>query len=247
MAHDPPPCVLVTGAARRIGAAIARELHSRGARVLIHFHHADAAAGTLVDELNAGRPDSADCHGADLREPAQLEALADAARRRWGRLDGLVHNASTFYPTPVGTTTAAQWDDLMGTNLRAPYFLTQALTPALRASRGAVVNVADIHAERPLKDHPVYSAAKAGLAMMTRALARELAPDVRVNAVAPGAILWPERPMSTQARERIMERVALKRPGTPGEIARTVAFLLFDAPYITGQVLAVDGGRSLGC
>jgi pteridine reductase len=247
MAHDPPPCVLVTGAARRIGAAIARELHGRGARVLIHFHHADAAAGTLVDELNAGRPDSADCHGADLREPAQLEALADAARRRWGRLDGLVHNASTFYPTPVGTTTAAQWDDLMGTNLRAPYFLTQALTPALRASRGAVVNVADIHAERPLKDHPVYSAAKAGLAMMTRALARELAPDVRVNAVAPGAILWPERPMSTQARERIMERVALKRPGTPGDIARTVAFLLFDAPYITGQVLAVDGGRSLGC
>jgi pteridine reductase len=239
--------VLVTGAARRIGAAIARELHGRGARVLIHFHHADAAAGTLVDELNAGRPDSADCHGADLREPAQLEALADAARRRWGRLDGLVHNASTFYPTPVGTTTAAQWDDLMGTNLRAPYFLTQALTPALRASRGAVVNVADIHAERPLKDHPVYSAAKAGLAMMTRALARELAPDVRVNAVAPGAILWPERPMSTQARERIMERVALKRPGTPGDIARTVAFLLFDAPYITGQVLAVDGGRSLGC
>ena len=247
MAHDPPPCVLVTGAARRIGAAIARELHGRGARVLIHFHHADAAAGTLVDELNAGRPDSADCHGADLREPAQLEALADAARRRWGRLDGLVHNASTFYPTPVGTTTAAQWDDLMGTNLRAPYFLTQALTPALRASRGAVVNVADIHAERPLKDHPVYSAAKAGLAMMTRALARELAPDVLVNAVAPGAILWPERPMSTQARERIVERVALKRPGTPRDIARTVAFLLFDAPYITGQVLAVDGGRSLGC
>ena len=247
MAHDPPPCVLVTGAARRIGAAIARELHGRGARVLIHFHHADAAAGTLVDELNAGRPDSADCHGADLREPAQLEALADAARRRWGRLDGLVHNASTFYPTPVGTTTAAQWDDLMGTNLRAPYFLTQALTPALRASRGAVVNLVDIHAERPLKDHPVYSAAKAGLAMITRALARELAPDVRVNAVAPGAILWPERPMSTQARERIVERVALKRPGTPADIARTVAFLLFDAPYITGQVLAVDGGRSLGC
>ena len=134
----------------------------------------------------------------------------------------------------------------MGTNLRAPYFLTQALTPALRASRGAVVNLVDIHAERPLKDHPVYSAAKAGLAMMTRALACELAPDVRVNAVAPGAILWPERPMSTQARERIVERVALKRPGTPEDIARTVAFLLFEAPYITGQVLAVDGGRSLG-
>jgi len=246
MADDYPPCVLVTGAARRIGAAIARELHSRGARVLIHFHHADAAAGTLVDELNAGRPDSADCHGADLREPAQLEMLADAARRRWGRLDGLVHNASSFYPTPVGATTAAQWDDLMGTNLRAPYFLTQALAPALRASRGAVVNLVDIHAERPLKDHPVYSAAKAGLAMMTRALARELAPDVRVNAVAPGAILWPERPMSTQARERIVERVALKRSGTPEDIARTVAFLLFDAPYVTGQVLAVDGGRSLG-
>ena len=246
MADDHPPCVLVTGAARRIGAAIARELHGRGACVLIHYHHAGEAARTLVDELNAQRADSADCHGADLREPAQLEMLADAARHRWGRLDGLVHNASSFYPTPVGATTAAQWDDLMGTNLRAPYFLTQALAPALRASRGAVVNLVDIHAERPLKDHPVYSAAKAGLAMMTRALARELAPEVRVNAVAPGAILWPERPMSTQARERIVERVALKRSGTPEDIARAVAFLLFDAPYVTGQVLAVDGGRSLG-
>lgn len=245
MAHDHLPCVLVTGAARRIGAAIARELHGRGARVLIHYHHAAEAARTLADELNAQRADSADCHGADLREPDQIETLAAVARRRWGRLDGLAYNASSFYPTPVGATTAAQWEDLMGTNLRAPYFLTQALTPALRASRGAVVNLVDIHAERPLKDHPVYSAAKAGLAMMTRALARELAPDVRVNAVAPGAILWPERPMSTQARERIVERVALKRPGTPEDIARTVAFLLFEAPYITGQVLAVDGGRSL--
>lgn len=246
MSHDHPPCVLVTGAARRIGAAIARELHNRGARVLIHYHHAAEAARRLVDELNAQRPDSADCHGADLRESAQLEMLADAAQHRWGRLDGLVHNASTFYPTPVGATTAAQWDDLMGTNLRAPYFLTQTLAPALRAGRGAVVNLVDIHAERPLKDHPVYSAAKAGLTMMTRALARELAPEVRVNAVAPGAILWPERPMSTQARERIVEQVALKRSGTPADIARTVAFLLFDAPYVTGQVLAVDGGRSLG-
>jgi pteridine reductase len=246
MARNNPPCVLITGAARRIGAAIARELHGRGAHVLIHYHHAAEPARLLVDELNTQRPDSAHCHAADLRETAQLKALADAAWHRWGQLDGLVNNASTFYPTPIGSTTDTQWDDLMGTNLRAPYFLTQALTPALRASQGAVVNLVDIHAERPLKEHSVYSVAKAGLAMMTRSLARELAPDIRVNGVAPGAILWPERPMSTLARERIVERVALKRPGTPQDIARTVAFLMFEAPYVTGQILAVDGGRNLG-
>ena len=242
----PVPCILVTGAARRIGAAIARGLHDRGARVIIHYHHAAEPAHALVAALNAMRPDSADCHQADLQEIDQLAPLAEAAWGRWGRLDGVVHNASTFYPTAVGTTTLSQWDDLMGINLRAPYFLTQALAPALRASQGAVVNLVDIHAERPLKDHPVYCAAKAGLVMLTRSLARELAPEVRVNAVAPGAILWPERPMSTAARERIVERIALKRPGMPEDIARTVAFLMFDAPYITGQVLALDGGRSLG-
>ncbi|HET7687675.1 MAG TPA: pteridine reductase [Candidatus Macondimonas sp.] len=243
---NPAPCVLVTGAARRIGAAIARGLHARGARVMIHYCHAAEPAHALVAELNAVRPDSADWHAADLRDTAQLEALAETAWSRWGRLDGVVHNASTFYPTAVGATTLAQWDDLMGTNLRAPYFLTQALAPALRASGGSVVNLVDIHAIQPLKDHPVYCAAKAGLVMLTRSLARELAPEVRVNAVAPGAILWPERPMSTEVRERIVERIALKRSGMPEDIARTVAFLLLDAPYITGQVLAVDGGRSLG-
>lgn len=243
---NPAPCVLVTGAARRIGAAIARGLHDRGARVMIHYHHAAEPAHALVAALNAVRPDSADCHAADLRDTEQLEALAETAWSRWGHMDGVVHNASTFYPTPVGTTTPAQWDDLMGANLRAPYFLTQALAPALRASGGSVVNLVDIHASQPLKDHPVYCAAKAGLVMLTRSLARELAPEVRVNAVAPGAILWPERPMSTEVRERIVERIALKRSGMPEDIARTVAFLLLDAPYITGQVLAVDGGRSLG-
>ena len=240
------PCILVTGAARRIGAAIARGLHERGARVMIHYHHAAAPAQALATALNAVRPNSADCHGADLSALEELEQLAEAAWTRWGRLDAVVHNASTFYPTPVGTTTLAQWNDLMDINLRAPYFLAQALAPALRTSRGAMVNLVDIHAEQPLKDHPVYCAAKAGLVMLTRSLARELAPDVRVNAIAPGAILWPERPMSTEARERIVDRIALKRPGTPADIARTVAFLIFDAPYITGQVLAVDGGRSLG-
>jgi pteridine reductase len=234
--------VLVTGAARRLGAATAALLHERGWRVLMHCRASRAEADALAATLNARRPDSCRVLPADLAQDAAVEGLAQAVLAAWSRVDALVNNASAFYPTPVGGTTTAQWDDLFASNARAPFFLAQALAPELRRRRGAIVNLIDIHATRPLRGHTVYCMAKAAHAMMTLALARELAPDVRVNAVAPGAILWPERPMSTQARERIVERVALKRPGTPEDIARTFAFLLFDATYITGQVLAVDGG-----
>lgn len=236
---------LVTGAGRRIGAAIARRLHGEGMNVVLHYRSSAADAGALRDELEAVRADSADLAEADLLDVAAIDALARAAAKRWGRLDALVNNASAFYPTPVGTITEAQWDDLVGSNLKAPVFLSQAVAPALAAHGGSIVNIVDIHAERPLSDHPVYSITKAGLLMATRALARELAPEIRVNGVSPGAILWPEDGLDEAGRERIIGRIALKRQGEPGDIARAVLFLLRDAPYVTGQVIAVDGGRSL--
>ena len=236
--------VLITGGARRIGAAIARELHAAGLDVIVHCRRSRADAEALTDELNARRPDSARPLQADLLDPQAPEALAREAHAWRGRLDFLVNNASTFYPTPVGEITMAHWDDLMGSNVRAPLFLTQACTPALRASGGAVVNIVDIHALRPLSGYPVYSAAKAGLHALTQSLARELGPEVRVNGVAPGAILTPEDPANVAPHEAMVERTALKRPGDPADIARTVRFLLLESPYITGQVIPVDGGRS---
>lgn len=236
---------LITGGAKRLGAATARALHAAGASIVVHYHQSRAAAETLVGELNGQRAGSALAVGANLLDVEALPGLVAAALDRYGRLDVLVNNASTFYATPVGRITAAQFDDLFGTNLRAPLFLAQAAAPALRATQGLVVNMADIHGQRPLKDHPVYSAAKAGLVMLTRSLARELGPEIRVNAVAPGPVLWPEQPLDDALKAEIVGKTALKRSGTPDDIARTVLFLAASAPFVTGQVIAVDGGRSL--
>ena len=244
---DDSPVVLITGAARRIGAQIARHLHGCGYRVLVHYRSSEADAQTLVTELNQTRPDSALALQADLADLVQIDQLAEAASGHWGRLDALVNNASSFYPTRLGQTTEADWDDLIGSNLKAPFFLCQALAPALTARCGAIVNIADIHGQRPLKHHPVYCAAKAGNIMLTQSLARELAPEVRVNGVAPGAIMWPEQAaeLNPGKEQAILERVPMQRSGQASDIAQTVAFLLSEASYITGQIIAVDGGRSV--
>jgi pteridine reductase len=237
---------LVTGAAKRIGAVIARTLHAAGANVAIHYHRSAEEAEQLAAELNRARGGSAFALAADIRDVEAVEQLAKDVLRRTRTLDVLVNNASNFYPTPLGTVTPEQWHDLVGSNLKAPLFLSQALLPALRASRGVIINVVDVHAQRPLRDHPVYGAAKAGLAMLTRSLAKDLGPDIRVNGVAPGAILWPDEGMSEPLRAAIVKQTALKRSGEPEDIATTVLFLVRDAPYITGQIIAVDGGRSVG-
>ena len=239
---------LVTGAAKRIGAVIARTLHEAGANVAIHYHRSAAEADALAAELNRHRANSAFTVTADVRDVAALQKMARQVLDRIGaeRLDVLVNNASNFYPTPIGTISLEQWDDLIGSNLKAPLFLSQALVPALRAARGVIVNIVDVHSQRPLRDHPVYGPAKAGLAMLTRSLAQDLGPDVRVNGVSPGAILWPDEGMSDALRAGIIKQTALKRSGEPEDIANTVLFLVRDAPYITGQIIAVDGGRSVG-
>jgi pteridine reductase len=237
--------VLVTGGARRLGAAIGRRLHAAGANLVVHYHQSQAAADALVEELEALRGGSAHAVRGDLHDVERLPGLVAATLERFGRLDVLVNNASSFYPTPVGTITAAQFDDLLGTNLRAPLFLSQAAAPALRATRGLVINMVDIHGRRPLKAHPVYCAAKAGLVMLTKSLARELGPEIRVNGIAPGPVLWPERDLDASLKDEIIARTALKRPGSPQDIARAAHFFAVDAPYVTGQILAVDGGRSL--
>jgi pteridine reductase len=236
---------LVTGAARRIGAAIARRLHAAGANVVLHYRGAETEAAALEKELNAARAGSALRVKADLLAPIAPKALVSASLQRFGRLDMLVNNASTFYPTAVGSIEAGHWEELMGSNLRAPLFISQEAAPELAKRGGAIVNIADIHAERPLKGYLVYSVAKAGLAALTRALALELAPGVRVNAIAPGAIAWPEDgQFEPRERERILATTPLARLGAPEEIARAVHFLV-TAPFVTGQVLAVDGGRSV--
>jgi pteridine reductase len=237
---------LVTGAARRLGAAMARGLHARGANVVIHHHRSTADARALAIELNGTRADSALALQADLRDVATLPDLVTAAATHFGAFDILVNSASTFYPTPMGEITIEQWDDLLGTNLKAPLFLAQAAAPLLKQRQGLIVNLIDIHAQRPLKDYPVYCAAKAGLAMLTRSLARELGPDVRVNGIAPGPILWPEGGLDAEIRDQIIEQTALKRSGGPDDIVGALLFFAIDAPYVTGQILAVDGGRSLG-
>ncbi len=238
--------VLVTGAARRIGAAMARGFHAHGANVCIHCHRSIGEAEQLRDELNGRRARSATIVSADLLDVGALPGIVTAAVSAFGRLDVLINNASSFYPTPLGSVSPAQWEDLMGTNLRAPFFLAQAAAPQLRATKGAIVNMIDIHGQRPLPRHPVYSAAKAGLAMMTRALARELGPDVRVNGIAPGPILWPEAGMDAKLQDEIVAKTLLKRTGSPDDVVRAALFFVKDAPYVTGQILAVDGGRSVG-
>jgi pteridine reductase len=237
---------LVTGAAKRIGAVIASTLHDAGANVAIHYHRSAKDAEQLAARLNATRPGSAFAVSADVRDIAELERMAKDVLARAGRLDVLINNASNFYPTPLGTMTPEQWHDLVGSNLKAPLFLSQALLPALRNARGVIVNIVDVHSQRPLRDHPVYGAAKAGLAMLTRSLAKDLGPHIRVNGVSPGAILWPDEGMSDALRAAIIKQTALKRSGEPEDIANTVLFLVRDATYITGQIIAVDGGRSVG-
>ena len=236
---------LVTGAAHRIGAAIARRLHAAGMAVAIHYRHSARAAEILAAELDAQRPGSATLLQADLLDHAALAPLVDGAADAFGRLDLLVNNASTFYPTPLAGATPTQWDELLGSNLRAPFFLAQAARPHLEASGGAIVNIVDIHAERPLAGHPIYSIAKAGLAMLTKSLARELGPAVRVNGVAPGAILWPEAGLSEAERQAVLDQSVLGRLGDPDDIARAVLYLYRDAGYVTGHVLPVDGGQSV--
>ena len=239
--------VLITGAARRVGAGIARLLHGRGLRLALHYRGSRADAEALAAELNGIRPDSAKLVQADLLDTAALPELAARALAAFGRIDGLVNNASSFFPTEVGQMDEAAWRDLMGSNLKAPLFLSQALAPELARRGGAIVGIADIHAERPMARHVVYSLAKAGHAQLIRSLAIELAPAVRVNGVAPGVNLWPEdeASFSAEARARIEETIPLRRAGVPEDIARAVAFLLLDATYVTGQILAVDGGRSI--
>jgi pteridine reductase len=237
---------LVTGGARRVGAAIVRTLHAAGANVLIHCRRSAEAGQALAQELQRARRGSAAVVSADLLDTAALADLVRAAQERFGALHLLVNNASSFYSTPLGQITPAQWDDLLGTNLRAPLFLVQAASPLLARSQGSIVNIVDIHGQRPLRDYSVYCAAKAGLIMLTRALARELAPAVRVNAVAPGSVLWPEQGMDEQRKRRILERTPLARQGSPEDIARAVLFFTAYAPFVTGQILAVDGGRSIG-
>lgn len=237
--------VLITGAAQRIGAVLARHLHARGARIVLHYRSSRKPARALQTELNEQRAESVVLVQADLLNAAKLPALVQEAAGAWGRLDVLINNASSFYATPLGAVEEKQWDDLLGTNLKAPFFLSQAAAPHLARHHGCIVNIVDIHAERPLKDFAVYSAAKAGLAMLTRALASDLAPQVRVNAVAPGAILWPDRAMDQVTKQRIISRTLLKRQGNPEDIAKAVHFLVADAPYVTGQVITVDGGRTV--
>lgn len=236
---------LLTGAARRLGAETARTLHHYGATVVIHYRHSSNAAEQLCEQLNHKRPHSCFLVQADLLDIPRLEHLVTQTLQQVKRLDILVNNASTFYPTAIGEITEAHWDDLMGSNLKAPLFVSQAFVPALKETKGCIINIVDIHALRPLKGYPVYSAAKAGLLMLTQSLARELGPTIRVNGVAPGAILWPEQEENQAAHQELLQKTALKREGHPADIARTVLFLAKDADYITGQIIPVDGGRVL--
>lgn len=242
---DEGKVILITGAARRIGAEIVRSLHRAGFNILVHYHRSGAEAEVLAATLNGARPDSARLLPADLSVTASFPRLIEQAVACWGRLDGLVNNASAFYPTPVGTVTEPQWEDLLGSNLKAPFFLAQAAAEPLRRQQGSIVNIVDVYAERPLKAYPVYSVAKAGLAALTRALAVELAPEVRVNGVSPGAILWPAQGQDAAGQAELLSRVPLGRSGSPGDVARAVRFFIQDMPYVTGQILAVDGGRSV--
>lgn len=244
---DTAPVALVTGAAHRLGAKTAQTLHDRGWNLVIHYRSQHQKAEALAGDLNQTRPGSAFTLKADLSNLAEVQQLAEQSVAQWGRLDGLVNNASVFYPNPTEQAMTQDWDSIMNTNLRAPFFLLQACLPALRDSAGGVVNLIDIYSERPLPEHPLYCASKAGLAALTKSWAKDLAPSVRVNGVSPGAILWPEgeAELDRSNQQAILEKTPLARTGTPEDIAGAIAFLLCDAPFITGQILPVDGGRSL--
>jgi pteridine reductase len=236
---------LITGAARRVGAAIARTLHGAGANVVLHYRNSWESATELARELNGVRPGSAVLAKCDLLQVSQLPALADASERAFGGLDILVNSASTFYPTLVSNITNTDWIDLIGTNLKAPLFLSQATAPVLRASGGLILNLADIFAMQPLRHHSVYSVAKAGLVMLTKSLAHDLGPRIRVNAIAPGLVMSPDNGLDNELQDIVIDRTALERPGSAADVARATLFFATQAPYITGKILAVDGGRSL--
>ena len=237
---------LVTGGAKRVGAAIARRLHREGANLMLHYRGSEREAKALREELNAARANSVALVQADLLDVQGLPEIVRNTVNRFERLDALVNNASMFFPTPVGEMTPANWESLIGANLRAPLFLSQAAASHLKKAGGAIVNITDIHADRPLKSYVIYSIAKTGLVGMTRSLARELAPEVRVNGVAPGAIVWPEDgSWDDLTRQRIVSHTLLRRTGEPDDIARAVYYLIAEAPYVTGQIIAVDGGRSI--
>ncbi len=241
---------LITGGSKRIGAVTTRLLHQAGYNVIIHCRLSQQAANELAEELNAIRTDTARIILGDLNNETIYDHLIEQAVQCWGRLDVLINNASSFYPTPIGTITLDDWNNLINSNMKAPLFLAQAAAPHLKKTHGNIVNMIDVHAQRPMRDHPVYCAAKAGLSMLTMSLAKDLGPEVRVNGVAPGAILWPtgnktNDELSEHTKQLILERTALKKSGDPIDIAKTILFLVRDANYITGQIIAVDGGRTL--
>jgi pteridine reductase len=241
----PHPVALITGAAKRVGAVIARTLHAAGYDLVLHCRHSRHEAQALADELLAARPDSVLLLQAELADSNVWQKLVDETLSRYGRLDALVNNASAFYATPIGTATIAQWNELFASNAQAPFFLTQAATPALRTARGAVVNIVDIYAERAIAEHPLYVMAKGALAAMTRTLALDLAPDIRVNGVAPGAVMWPSDGKAYDDQQAMLARTPLGRDGSPEDVAGAVLWLLRDAPFVTGQIIRVDGGRSV--
>ena len=237
---------LVTGAAKRIGATIAETLHNKGFNVAIHYNSSSDATEQLCAQMNAKKQDSSIAIGADLTDQNSLENLIPSLVEKTKRLDILVNNASTFYPTPIEKITLEDWENLLGTNLKAPLFLSKYAAPYLKQSQGTIINIIDIHSKKPLKEHPIYGSAKSGLAMLTRSLASDLAPNVRVNGISPGLILWPEKNPSDQAKNNILQQIPLKKIGTSEDIANCVMFLIEEAPYITGEIIAVDGGRSMG-
>lgn len=241
----PSKVALITGAAKRLGAEIARTLHAAGDHIVLHYRDSSQEVELLCDELNQTRSDSAITIQADLLETSALPNLIEQSALQWQQLDILVNNASAFYPTPIGEIEESDWDTLIGVNLKAPFFLSQAAAHWLHRTQGCIVNIDDIHALRPLKNHPVYSISKAGLRALTLSLAKELGPQIRVNGVSPGAILWPEHTLAEDQKLEILSRITLQRTGQPLDVAKAVHFLIHDADYITGQILAVDGGRTL--
>jgi len=237
--------VLITGGAKRIGARIARTLHAEEMNLVIHFNTSSDDANELCSELNSIRNDSAIAIGSNLTNQTEVESLITKVIETTGQLDVLINNASTFYPTPIEDITLDDWDNLMGTNLKAPLFLCKHAAPHIKESKGCIINMVDIHDSKPLKNHPIHGSAKSGLVMLTRSLAKDLAPEVRVNGIAPGMILWPENEPSEEIKQKVIDQIPLKRSGEPNDIAQTVLFLIAHADYITGQIIAVDGGRGI--
>ena len=236
---------LITGAAKRIGASISRNIHEAGYNVGIHYNSSKKDAKKLCDELNAKRAGSAEIFKADITQVSDAKSLVNSFLKWVGKLDLLINNASSFYPTPIGSVTEENWNDLIGTNLKGPLFISQEASVSLKKNKGSIINLVDIHIKSPPKDHAVYIAAKAGLEILTRSLARDLAPEVRVNGISPGAILWPEGELDAATKDKILDSIPLKRKGNPQDISDCVLFLVNSASYISGQIISVDGGKSI--